>query len=286
VQNVDSLQPVLCSHAKQETLSRAEPALASSLRSSASNSVPVIGREGFAIRADAVKTRANRDAVFLAGPRLVRQCGTPMSLRIRLVAALAVTLVPAIASASPRVAAKLHKKHPRVARASRACLKAPVEFVSTESATFALAKCDGTALPAAIDRLSQLVGAPSGHHLDTRLVAQLEAVVDHFRGHEVPRVVVLSAYRPPSAGTYHSTGRALDFRIDGVENEALFAFCKTLPDMGCGSYPNGSFVHIDVRELGTGHVAWTDVGNPGEAPTAAPSEAPKGSALPPLPATP
>jgi uncharacterized protein DUF882 len=214
-----------------------------------------------------------------------------MSLPLRF-AALALTLIPAVAAASPRVSAKLHRKHPRVARASRACLKAPVEFLSTttgasgESATLSLAKCDGTVIPAAVDRLSQVVGAPSGRRLDARLVEQLEAAVDHFRGRDVPRVVVLSAYRPPKAGNYHSTGRALDLRIDGVENESLFGFCKTLPDTGCGSYPNSSFVHIDVREPGTGHVAWTDVGTPGEAPSNAPSEVTAATSLPPLPATP
>ena len=48
----------------------------------------------------------------------------------------------------------------------------------------------------------------------------------------------------------HSTGRAMDFRIDGVKNEDVVAFCKTINDTGCGFYPNSSFVHMDVREAG------------------------------------
>jgi hypothetical protein len=194
-----------------------------------------------------------------------------MSFPIRLAAAVALTVLPAIASAAPRLSAKLHRRHARVARSSQACLKLPVELVSVESTTFALAKCDGTAVPAAVDRLSKLAGAPFGHNLDARLVEQLEAAVDHFRSREVPRVVLLSGYRPPSGGNYHSTGRALDFRIDGVEDEALFAFCKTLADTGCGYYPHSSFVHMDVRDPGTGHIAWTDMSKPGEPPRYVPS---------------
>jgi hypothetical protein len=194
-----------------------------------------------------------------------------MRFPIRLVAALALTVLPAIASATPRLSAKLHRRHARVARASHPCLKAPVELVSAESTTFALTQCDGTALPDAVDRLSRLAGAPAGHRLDARLVEQLEAAVDHFRGRDVPRLVILSGYRPPSGGNYHSTGRALDFRIDGIEDQALFAFCKTLTDTGCGFYPHSSFVHMDVRDAGTGHVAWTDMSNPGEPPRFVPS---------------
>jgi hypothetical protein len=209
-----------------------------------------------------------------------------MILRIGFAAALALTLMPSIASASPRMVAKLHRKHARVARSSHACLKAPVELVSTESATFPLAKCDGTASPAAVDATSKLAGASAGRRLDAKLIAQLEAVVDHFRGRDTPRVVLLSGFRPPSGGNYHSTGRALDFRIDGVENEALFAFCKTLADTGCGYYPNSSFVHMDVRAPDTGHVAWTDTSKPGEAPrvTADTDAAREANSLPPLPA--
>lgn len=46
----------------------------------------------------------------------------------------------------------------------------------------------------------------------------------------------------------------------------MVAFCKTLADTGCGFYPNSSFVHIDVREPGAGHVSWIDASGPGETP--------------------
>ncbi|HXN34244.1 MAG TPA: DUF882 domain-containing protein [Polyangiaceae bacterium] len=216
-------------------------------------------------------------------------------IRIQSVLTLALALAPAIASATPRTEGKLHKAgvrahHHREARAVkeaklRECVKAPVEVVAgAESAKLSLAKCDGAAAPAGVDQLSTLARAPGAHRLDARLVERLELVVDHFRkGTESARVVIVSGYRPRSAGSYHSTGRALDFRIDGVANEALVALCKTLPDTGCGFYPNSGFVHMDIRDPGTGHVAWTDVSRPGETPRYVSEDSPAPSTLPSLP---
>src|SRR5687767_13773591 len=64
----------------------------------------------------------------------------------------------------------------------------------------------------------------------------------------------------------HSVGRAIDFRMEGVENEDVVAFCEKLSDTGCGLYQNIWFVHIDVRDPGAGHVAWIDANGPGESP--------------------
>jgi uncharacterized protein YcbK (DUF882 family) len=215
-----------------------------------------------------------------------------MPAPIRSLVTLLLVLVPAVAAASPRAQAKPHKKQARTTTPTtrgepkpRGCVKAPVEVVAgAESATFSLARCDGAAAPAGVDRLSTLARAHGGVRLDPRLVEELELAVDHFRkGTESARLVLVSGYRPRSAGSYHAAGRALDFRIDGVANEAIVAFCKTLPDTGCGYYPNSGFVHIDVRDAGTGHIAWTDVSRPGESPhyvTVAPAVA---STLPALP---
>jgi hypothetical protein len=133
-------------------------------------------------------------------------------------------------------------------------------------------------------------GPAGARRVDPRLVERLELVVDHFRkGDVTPRVLLVSGYRPRSSGSYHAKGRALDFRIEGVTNEALVAFCKTLPDTGCGYYPNSVFVHMDTREPGTGHVAWIDASRPGEAPRYVSSWPPSSTdavdnTLPPLPA--
>jgi hypothetical protein len=209
--------------------------------------------------------------------------------------ALALLLVPAAASAAPPAPSHHHAKPARTARVlkptpPKTCLKTAVEIVAGgESSTFSLAKCDGEPAPLAIDQLSILArpgGAakpkvtvdvlakshgtevsPGIRRIDPRLLERLEKAIDHFRKPDQPaKVLLVSGYRPKSAGSYHQSGRALDFRIDGVENEALVAFCKTLPDTGCGYYPNSSFVHIDVRNAGAGHVAWIDVSKPGDPP--------------------
>jgi hypothetical protein len=158
-----------------------------------------------------------------------------------------------------------------------------------ESEAFPLTKCDGTAAPLAVEEMSILVRpgsaarpsapvadlarktgeeiAPGIKRIDARLVERLQLVVDHFaRPARTPKMFVVSGYRPSSKASFHASGRAIDFRIDGVENTDLVAFCKTLPDTGCGFYPNSSFIHIDVRDAGTGHVAWIDTSAPGDKP--------------------
>lgn len=213
---------------------------------------------------------------------------TPIRSTIAVAVAVAslVTLVPTPALASPALAspalASPPKRPRREARLSkrdavpRGCVKAPVQVVAgARSATLSLARCDGGAAPAGLERLSALARAHGAVRLDARLVEQLELAVDHFRkGVEPTRVQLVSGYRPESAGSYHAKGKALDFRLDGVANEALVAFCKTLPDTGCGYYPNSGFVHMDVRDPGTGHVAWTDISRPGQAPRYVANDAP------------
>jgi hypothetical protein len=105
--------------------------------------------------------------------------------------------------------------------------------------------------------------APGVRMLDKGLLTRLDAVARHFQGKPISLV---SGYRPQSRGSLHQSARALDLRVAGVANEELVAFCKTLPDTGCGYYPNSSFVHLDVRNRGTGGASWIDASGPGEAP--------------------
>lgn len=105
--------------------------------------------------------------------------------------------------------------------------------------------------------------APGVRLLDPGLLTRLDAVSRKFSNKPISLV---SGYRPQSRGSQHQSGRALDLRVAGVSNEELSAFCKTLTDTGCGYYPNSSFVHIDVRNPGTGGVSWIDASGPGEAP--------------------
>lgn len=186
---------------------------------------------------------------------------------------------------------------------AEACKKDPVEIVrGPEVSKFSLTKCDGTIAPLAVEQLSVLIrpgsaarptatfqelaktkGPELAHgirRVDARLVERIQAVVDHFGARGVaPKLSIISGYRPTSVGSMHQTGRAVDFRIEGVKNEEIVAFCKTLVDTGCGYYPNSSFVHVDVRDPGAGHVTWIDASGPGEAPRYVsswpPPEAPK-----------
>jgi hypothetical protein len=167
--------------------------------------------------------------------------------------------------------------------------KPSVEIVAgAESASLSLERCDGQAIPASVDKLSILARpstvskpneslaagnahgaevAPGIRRLDPRLAQRLQLVADHFRKDgETTRVVLVSGSKARNAGSYHASGRAIDFRIDGTNDEAVAAFCKTVQDTGCGFYPNSGFVHMDVRDAGTGHVAWIDVSKAGEAP--------------------
>jgi len=169
------------------------------------------------------------------------------------------------------------------------CFHEPIEFVrGGETDRFSVTRCDGELAPLATERLSVLVRPESASHptsvaelakvkgaelapgirrVDPGLLARIQTIADHFAKPGMPeRVSIVSGYRPGSAGSYHASAQALDFHLEGVPNEALVEFCKTLENTGCGYYPNSSFVHVDVRAPGTGHVAWIDTSGPGEAP--------------------
>lgn len=170
------------------------------------------------------------------------------------------------------------------------CLKDPVEIVrGPEVERVRLTKCDGSVAPLAVEQLSILIrpgsvarptaplaelakkpGPDIAHgirRVDPRLIVRLQSLVEHFGKPGAPaKLFIISGYRPASVGSMHSTGRAVDFRVEGVRNEDVVAFCKTLPDTGCGYYPNSSFVHLDVRDPGAGHVSWIDASGPGETP--------------------
>jgi uncharacterized protein YcbK (DUF882 family) len=96
-----------------------------------------------------------------------------------------------------------------------------------------------------------------------RLVALLAAISDHFGGAEI---TIVSGRR--EAGGYtressrHTRGQATDIRVRGVSMRAIWDYCRTLSDTGCGYYPRSSFVHVDVRSSAT---QWVDWSSPGRA---------------------
>lgn len=103
------------------------------------------------------------------------------------------------------------------------------------------------------------------HPIDPRLVALVGIVSSHFGGKTIEVVSGYRAYTPTQYTPHsnHNLGRALDFRVQGVSNEALRDFCRTLRSAGCGYYPNSTFVHLDVRET---KAYWVDWSHPGEPP--------------------
>jgi Bacterial protein of unknown function (DUF882) len=181
-------------------------------------------------------------------------------------------------------------KAEKAEKAPPPCVKPPVEMSrGSEVDTFELTKCDGSIAPLAVEHLSVLVRPGNAERpasplaelakkkgadlargikrIDPGLVTRLAAVAEHFAKAASPvKLSVVSGYRPASVGSLHQSGRAMDFRVEGVKNEEVVAFCKTLGDTGCGYYPNSSFVHVDVRDPGAGHVSWIDASGPGETP--------------------
>ncbi len=184
----------------------------------------------------------------------------------------------------------------------KACVHPAITFARLGQPTdvsFPLTTCKGAAAPGAVENLSVLARpydvpepslkpatllatsskkdakpskalampsdeiAPGIRRVNPGLVTRLQAIADKFPG---KTITLVSGYRPASKGSPHQAARAFDIRIDGVTNEALVAFCKTLPDTGCGYYPNSYFVHVDVRPEGAGHVYWIDISGPGEKP--------------------
>jgi hypothetical protein len=203
------------------------------------------------------------------------------------------TPVPAPLLAAPLARGGHHRdarvvREPRAARAAKVpCLREPVGIergFGGDVEPIALTRCDGRAAALAIEQLSIVVrpmNAPKPmvlatlvHHVEQErewlpgvklihegLVTRLQSVVDHFH---VKKVTIVSGYRPTSLGSFHQSARAMDFHLDGVTNEALVAYCRSLADTGCGYYPNSSFVHMDVRSARAGHVYWIDASGPGE----------------------
>jgi hypothetical protein len=201
---------------------------------------------------------------------------------------------------------RLGQRTPKKAAPPRPCVGPYAAFDRSglEPERFPLVDCRGGPLASARDRLSVLarpwgvtkpaalpaprllrkIGesepvelVPGVRLVDAGLLSRLAAIAKRFPGRAIS---IVSGVRPASRGSQHQVGRALDLRVAGVRNEEIVAFCKTLKDTGCGYYPNSSFVHVDVRNPGTGPVAWIDASGPGEPPRYVTSWPPRAHAKP------
>jgi LysM repeat protein len=130
---------------------------------------------------------------------------------------------------------------------------------------------DRKVLPQARAGISRVLGVRSGGPgIDESLIRLLAQVSDQFGGRPVR---IVSGYRETSYvhDSKHKVGRALDFSVPGVPNEAVRDYCRTLGSVGVGYYPNSTFVHLDVRPY---PAYWVDYAGPGEPPRLSPHHAP------------
>lgn len=121
----------------------------------------------------------------------------------------------------------------------------------------------GQVLGHASNKINFVMGArDDGPRIDPKLIRLISSISDKFGGRELR---IVSGYRTKSfvAASQHKAGKALDFSIPGMPNEALRDYLRTLNGVGVGYYPNSSFVHLDVRGYNS---YWIDYAGPGEAP--------------------
>jgi uncharacterized protein YcbK (DUF882 family) len=147
----------------------------------------------------------------------------------------------------------------------------PITFlrVSTdEEVTVRLFDGRGRLRTEARDQIEHLFRQPStgaSRRINTELLRMIQKVADHWPG---KRIWIYSGYRPYRRSQHtpkskHNTGHAVDFRVEGVDNDVLRDFCRTLSRAGVGYYPHSHFVHLDARDR-RGY--WVDYSGPGEAP--------------------
>lgn len=96
------------------------------------------------------------------------------------------------------------------------------------------------------------------HAIDDGLLRMLADVSARYPGKTIEYV---SAFRARERHTSrHRQGRALDFRIPGVDLTELRDYVWTHhTNLGLGYYPHGDFIHMDHRP-GDADYAWTHTG--------------------------
>nr|WP_228481207.1 YcbK family protein [Vibrio fluminensis] len=95
------------------------------------------------------------------------------------------------------------------------------------------------------------------HKMDKKLFDQISLIQSEL-GVEA-EVQIISGYRSPATNkalrahssgvakkSYHMTGQAIDFRLDGVNLRRVRDVAREIKAGGVGYYPNSNFVHIDT----------------------------------------
>jgi len=156
------------------------------------------------------------------------------------------------------------------------CLAAEVPFKRIgrkEEVALALTTCDGRPNLDALAPLAELarplepkadttvaVASESpAIKLDAGLLTRLQGIANAYPGRAIE---IVSGYRPHARpGSRHRAGRAIDLRIEGVDNRGLSELARTFDATGVGYYPNSTFVHVDVRDSS---FYWVDRSKPGQ----------------------
>jgi uncharacterized protein YcbK (DUF882 family) len=164
-----------------------------------------------------------------------------------------------LVSTNPTKAYAMRAKTPGVIHATR--------LLTNESFTIRVSDRRGRQSPTAEKTFEKMLRSAGGltHPIDPRLIALAAIVSNHFGSRKLEYI---SGFRPYTPTQYtphsnHNLGHAMDFRVEGVPNEVLRDYCRTLKNVGVGYYPNSTFVHLDVR---TSPAYWIDYSKPGEAP--------------------
>jgi len=90
-----------------------------------------------------------------------------------------------------------------------------------------------------------------------KTLAMLADIQEHYAGKTIEYVSAYRVGRGESSTSPHRDGRALDFRIRGVQLREIRDYLwRTYADVGVGWYPSEQFVHIDTRP-GLHDTAWT-----------------------------
>lgn len=154
------------------------------------------------------------------------------------------------------------------------CVTTPVTLDrgGVESERIALVDCQGKVLDGAIAKVSVLArpwgaprkAVPKSKRMDGGVVSRIDALSKKFPGRTI--TLVGAPATTGSGSSAHQAGRAVDLRVDGVDNQKVAEACRALADTSCGYYPNASFVHIDARAKGAGKAYWIDASEPGEPP--------------------
>lgn len=93
-----------------------------------------------------------------------------------------------------------------------------------------------------------------------RTLAMLAAVSEQFDNKTIEYVSGYRVGHGESATSPHRDGRAIDFRIRGIQQREIRDYLwRTYTDVGVGWYPVEQFVHIDTRP-GLHDTAWTFLG--------------------------